>query len=284
MRLELEFLSSVRCLQVTTINWWRRSTQQPTAGSTQKHPSERLSTLHCLHDCSMASHGLSPVYLHRCSQEKPVDASRWMDMIYPRQLVPNNACHSTRGGRSDANMKSENIPPSVSDGNPMGGCRWPFSTTWDRNTRFCCNPSEEHHSQTWLVGASGEWRKRQATCLCRQRECPGVVQHRGTAYLVARLQKMSTGIERFWDVRTNLELRIGEQAVDLKHGFQVGTSATAALQSARKPHYRHDTPSKRRDMVVLRGCVSGCGCKRDNLLFVSSFRPVCAMEYVVTHY
>ena len=130
------------------------------------------------------------------------------------------------------------------------------------------------------MAETGEWRKRRPTCLCRQHDCPGVAQQRGTAYLVAKVQRMSTGLERFWHKGTGLELRMGVQTTNTKNGFQLAASAGAALQM----HYKTASGGRERDTIVLRGCVSGLGCRRGSLLWVPSFRPVCAVDYVVTQY
>lgn len=138
----------------------------------------------------------------------------------------------------------------------------------------------EQCQQTFLVEETGQWKKRRPTCLCRQHDCPGVAQQRGTAFVVAKIQRMSTGVERFWHMRTGLELRMGVQTTNAKNGFQLAASAGTALRM----HYKIPSCGKDSDMIVLRGCVSGPGCSRGNFLWVPTFRPVCAVDYVVTQY
>jgi hypothetical protein len=196
-------------------------------------------------------------------------------MVYPRALpCPLANTRNTRACSGDSSPRP--LTKSTIDEH-----QWPFPAVSSLTARSCLL---EPAAGTWLVGASGEWRKRQPKCLCKHPECPGVTQQNGLGYLLARLERMSSGLERFWDVRTNRELRIGEPAIDRKRGFLVGTSATSALTASKRLQCQHQAARKCKDWVVLRGCVYGCGCTRNEMLVVSSFRPVCAMDFVVTHY
>ena len=203
---------------------------------------------------------------------------RWIDLVYPRDMscparAPSSFRARTCSGAENRATTVRHKPFRCLDNRP--------SSLFDSDRALGSSfQIGEECAQTFLVAETGQWRKRRPTCLCRHHDCPGVAQQRCTAYLVVKLQRMSTGLERFWDTRTGMELRMGVQTTNAKNGFQLAASAGAALQK----HFKTASGGKESDMIVLRGCVSGLGCRRGSFLWVPTFRPVCAVDYVVTQY
>lgn len=209
---------------------------------------------------------------------------RWIDLVYPRHIL------------GDIPVKSGAMPSHGASGwmdeshteHPDKNHLMPFRCLQEKQkTRLNVdrgvggrNQSLENCPQTFLVGETGEWKKRQLSCLCRHKDCPGVSQQRGTAYMLATVQRMSTGVQRFWHIGDLVELKMGVQSTSTKNGFHLASSASAALQLRPRSHGQ----GKENDMIVLRGCVTGLGCRRGNYLWCSNFRPVCAVDYVVTRF
>lgn len=137
---------------------------------------------------------------------------------------------------------------------------------------------DKSNSSTWLVGEQGEWRKRRAPCMCRHADCPGLTSQQGLAYIAVRLSKLGNRVERYFEFRTKRELHVGKQTVDQKCGLRLSESAHAAL------NLLGDADLKHHDVVVLRGVASGMGCRHGPIIYAPMFRPVCAMDYIVTKY
>eukprot|EP00892_Ulva_mutabilis_P004691 jgi/Ulvmu1/2594/UM014_0045.1 len=131
---------------------------------------------------------------------------------------------------------------------------------------------------TMLVGELGEWKKRRAPCMCHHAECPGLSSQQGLAYIAVKLVKVGNSVERYFDFRTKRELHLGKQLMEQKVGLRLSQSATAALSVLGQPSLR------RHDIVVLRGVASGMGCRHGQVIYAPMFRPVCAMDYIVTNF
>lgn len=131
---------------------------------------------------------------------------------------------------------------------------------------------------TWLVGELGEWKKRRAPCMCRHAECPGLSSQQGLAYMAVKVVKLGNSMERYFDFRTKRELYLGKQTVDQKVGLRLSQDASGSLSLL-----GHGC-LKQNDVVVLRGVTSGMGCRHGQVMYASSFRPVCAMDYIVTKF
>lgn len=89
---------------------------------------------------------------------------------------------------------------------------------------------------------------------------------------------MGNRMERYFDFRKKRELRLGKPIVDQKCGLRLAESAHMALSLLGQADLKCN------DVVVLRGVASGMGCRHGNVIYAPSFRPVCAMDYIVTKY
>jgi hypothetical protein len=198
---------------------------------------------------------------------------RWIDLVYPRDTsCPGQATCGWINEMQRPTLKQRQLKCLENSAEPL--------IRPERISNRRRQASAQHCPQTFLVDETGEWRKKRHTCLCKQHDCPGALQQKGAAYMVARVQRMSTGMERFWDVKSGLELRLGIPAKNAKNGFQVAASACAALRM----HSRTPLCGREMDIIVLRGVCSGLGCMQGECLWVPVFRPVHAVEYVVTRY
>lgn len=213
--------------------------------------------------CSIAHEGNGFQSRHSSNHYRD-SPGKLMDLVYPPVLYP---CREHVQAEPDRCLM-----------NTKGTMRPVFQMQAGHSVASTAPAVGKCQGATWLVGETGEWKKRRSPCMCKVPECPGLSLQQGLAYMAVKLVKVGNGMERYFDFRTKRELKVSKQAVDHKHGFRLSDSPHAAVSLLSGGQFQSQ------NVVVLRGIASGMGCQIGEVTYAPSFRPVCAMDYIVTKF